>query len=347
LLIVNAITPDRGWSPIQHMVAMAGELLDCKVVAADRSRPSAAAKMLSILRKRRRNGAGDETCLLVCTGPADLVFLLNMENWRSRFRHMAAWIIDSFWLDHIPRSVLRSSPFDQYFVTSLEDVDPWKQTTGVPTSWLPWGTDALGLGHGGPDRAWDVTRVGRQPPEWDGDAEVGAAAAVLGIRHRGRPDSTGMDSVQNQKMMMTKVYGNTKYILAFSNAVNCESNNHPTREYLTGRWVDSLAGGAIVAGVAPRGPNTDNLLWPGATLELGGIRREEGLLMLAASLKQWTPDRAARNYRMALKRLDWRWRFKTLAEACEVHSEPLARELKLLEQQIARLPVPAGSPQDV
>jgi hypothetical protein len=342
LLIVNAITTDRGWSPIQHMVALAGELLDCEVITADRSAPSAAAKMLSILRKRRR-GAGDETCLLICTAPGDLLFLLNLEDWRSRFRHVSAWVIDCFWLNYFPRTILRSNPFDHFFVTSLEDVDAWRQLTGVTTTWLPWGTDAVGLGQGGAARAWDVTRVGRQPPEWDNDAEVGQAAALLGISHRGRPDSTGLNAVQNQKMMMTTVYANTKYLLAFSNAVNRDPNNHPTREYLTGRWVDGLAGGAVIAGVAPRGSNTENLLWPGATLELGGIRRGEGLRVLADALEQWTPDVAAHNYRMALQRLDWRWRFKSIAEICAVQSGPLAREIKSLEAQLGQVPAAAGA----
>jgi hypothetical protein len=346
LLIVNAITPDRGWSPIQHMVGIAGELLDCTVVAADRSKPSAAAKILSLLRQRSRNGSGDETCLLICTGAPDLQFLLNIENWRERFRYVAAWIIDSFWLEHIPKVVRLSSPFDHFFVTSLEDVELWQKITRVPTTWLPWGTDALGLGHGGARREWDVTRVGRQPPEWDNDLDAGAAAESLGIRHRGRPDSTGLDSLQNQKLMM-KAYGDTKYVLAFSNAVNRDPNNHPTREYLTGRWVDALGSGAIVAGVAPRGPNTDSLLWPGATLELGGVRRSEGLQVLDSALKKWTPDMAATNYRLALKRLDWRWRFKTLADVCEIRSAALSRELKLLEEQIARLAAPPVSPLDI
>jgi hypothetical protein len=345
LLIVNAITTDRGWSPIQHMVSIAGELLDCEVMTADRSKPSAAARMLSILHKRPRHRRGDETCLLVCTGPSDLMFLLNIGNWRTRFRYVAAWIIDSFWLEHIPRSILHSKPFDHFFVTSLEDVELWRQKTGVPTTWLPWGTDALGLGQGEAARHWDVTRVGRQPPEWDNDPEVTSSAAMLGIRHRGRPDSTGLNAVQNQKLMMT-VYGDTKYILAFSNAVNRDPNNHPTREYVTGRWVDALGCGAIVAGVAPRGPNTDGLLWPGATLELGGIRRSAGLQILASAVQGWQPDMAVTNYRMALKRLDWRWRFKTLADVCEIRPVPLARELKLLEEQIARVTANStGAPQ--
>ena len=138
-------------------------------------------------------------------------------------------------------------------------------------------------------------------------------------------------------MLMMKAYGAAKFTLAFSNVVNRDPNNHPTREYLTGRWVDALGSGSVVAGVAPRGPNSDRLLWAGATLELGSVRRSEGLQVIAAALKQWTPETAAANYQMALRRLDWRWRFKVLAEVCGIRSAVLALELQLLEERIAGL----------
>ena len=336
MLIVNATHHDRGWSPIQHMVAIAGELFDSEVVAAETRKVSRTARISSVLRQRIRNGAGDEACLLVCTGPSDLWAILNIENWRKRFRYLAAWVIDSFWLDHIPRSIRLRNSFDHFFVTSLEDVDLWRKTTGVATTWLPWGTDALRLGQGGAHRDWDLMRVGRQPSEWEDDLDAAVAAESLGIRYRGRPDSSGFNTLQNQKLMMN-AYGATKFTLAFSNAVNRDPNNHPTREYLTGRWVDALACGSIVAGIAPQGPNTDGLLWAGATLELGSVRRSEGLQVVAAALRQWTPDMAATNYQMALRRLDWRWRFKTLAEVCGVRSAPLTQDLQLLEERIAGL----------
>jgi hypothetical protein len=260
--------------------------------------------------------------------------ILNIENWRRRFRHLLAWIIDSFWLDHIPMPIRFRNPFDHIFVTSLEDVDRWKAITGAPITWLPWGTDALRLGRCGAQREWDLMRVGRQPPEWEDDFDAAGAAKALGIRYRGRPDSKGSSALDNEKLMMD-AYGASKFTLAFSNAVNCDPNNHPTREYLTGRWVDALGCGSIVAGVAPRGPNSDALLWPGATLEFGSVRRSEGLSVIAAALSSWTPEIAAANHQMALRRLDWRWRFKALAETCGIRSAPLARELKLLEERIA------------
>ena len=346
MLIVNAIPHELGWSPIQHMVAIAGELLDCEVVTVDRRTPSSTTKILSVLRKRDRKVAVDEACLLVCTGPAHLLTLLNIENWRKRFRYLAAWIIDSFWLDHIPRSIRLYNPFDHIFVTTLEDVDRWKAITGVATTWLAWGTDAFRLGQGGAHRDWDLTRVGRQPPEWEYDLDAAFAAESLGIKYRGRPDTSDLNPLQNQKLMMN-AYGASKFILAFSNAVNCDPNNHPTREYLTGRWVDALGCGSIVAGVAPRSPTTKALLWAGATLELGSVRRNEGLQVVAAALRQWKPDLAATNYQMALKQLDWRWRLKALANVFGIRPAPLTQELQLLEERIAQLATPPRSPRDI
>jgi hypothetical protein len=336
VLIVNAIHHDRGWSPIKHMLALAGELFECDIVPADPREPSKMARISSILRQRIRNGSGDETCLLVCSGPADLWSVLNMGNWRRRFRYLAAWVIDSFWLEHIPRTIRLRNPFDHIFVTSLEDVDQWKSIARVGVTWLPWGTDALRLGRGGGFRDWDLTRVGRQPAEWENDIESSTAAEAFGIKYRGRPDGGALDALQNQKFMMD-AYGSTKFTLAFSNVVNRDPNNHPTREYLTGRWVDALACGSTVAGVAPRGANTDQLLWPGATLELGGVGRHAGLRVLAAALAQWSPGLAAKNHEMALKRLDWRLRFKDLAKLYDIRSPRLTTELGLLDERIAAL----------
>jgi hypothetical protein len=334
VLIANLVPDEIGWSPIQHMVTLASELLDARVVKLDRRTPSRTRKLLSVLNRRAKRGNAMESCLMICPGPADLLKVLDIQDWRRRFKFLAAWIIDSYWLDHIPMSIRLSNPFDHFFVTSLDDLDAWKKITGVPTTWLPWGTDALRLGRGASHREWDITRVGRQPPEWDDDLPVTQAAESLSIKYAGRPSMNGLSPLQNLEFLM-KVYGNSKYILAFSNSVNPEDYTHPTRQYLTGRWVDALGCGATVAGIAPRGPGTDELLWPGATLDLGSIRRTEGLEVLAAALKRWTMENAAKNNLMALKKLDWRWRYKVLAEAFGFSPAPLVRELKLLQDRIA------------
>jgi hypothetical protein len=334
VLILNSIPEARGWSPIQHMILLAAEIFDAQVIPVDNRQPSSFRKAFSFLQKRSADRPSQEPCLHVCTGPSDLAKILNIRDWRKRFGPIGAWVIDSFWTDHIPRMMPFGNLFDFFFVTSLEDLDTWKQLTGVPTTWLPWGTDALRLGSGAPFRNWDITRVGRQPPEWEEDQSAAQAAARLGINYRPRPASVGLNTVQNQRLMMD-VYGDTKYVLAFSNAVNPEPYTHPTRQYLTGRWVDGLAGGAVLAGVPPKEESIHQLLWQGATLDFDTIRLDLGLKALATALPHWKPELALNNYAMALRKLDWRWRFKVLADSFGLRPVLLENELNLLKERIA------------
>jgi len=338
VLIVNCIPDAHGWSPIQYMVSLAAELMDAQVLNIANDKPSNISKIWSILNGRSRNPRTHASCMLICTGPGDLIRFLDIHDWRRRFEYLTAWIIDSFWLNHIPMTLRISKPFDHLFVTSEEDADQWKKRTRTPVAWIPWGTDALRLGGSADNREYDATRVGRQPPEWDDDLVALNDAKSFGIKYRGRPNGDGLTTLENHRLLM-KVYGNSKYIIAFSNAVNPENYTHPRREYLTGRWVDAIGCGAIVAGVTPRGRNTEELLWSGATLDFGSTHRNTGLPILAEALKDWRPEMAVNNHKMALKKLDWRWRFRRIAEVIGISPLRLTAELDLLRERIEHLPI--------
>jgi len=312
MLIFSCILDSSGWSPVHQLVSLAARVLQAEIITADRRSPAFASRLATMLRRRERGRADRESCLFICQGPSDLMRLATIDGWRHRFDFLAAWIIDSFWLEHIPRSIRWARPFDRFFVTSSEDVDRWRKLTGVPVTWLPWGSDVLNQGSCRPDRPWDLTRVGRQPAQWNDDCSAAEAARLHGIAYRGRVPGSTLTALQNQQVMM-RVYGETKFILAFSNAANPEVYTHPTREYLTGRWVDALAAGAVVAGIAPRGADARALLWPGATLELDDISRNRGLEIIAEAVRSWNPETAQRNFRLALERLDWRWRLEVIA----------------------------------
>ena len=333
LLIVNCIPEHQGWTPIQHLVSLAARLLEAEVVNLPGTHPSWTRKALAVIHPRRRSARASQSCLFVGAGAADLVKIANIAQWRHRFGFLSAWIIDSFWVDHMPRVIRLARPFDHFFVTSLEDVDTWRRVTRTPTTWLPWGSDVLDFGGQNQQRPWDLTRVGRQPPQWEDDQAAASAAEALGIRYRGRPQSAGLSTLQNFGLMM-EAYRNTKYTLAFSNLVNSEMYTHPTRDYLTGRWVDSLACGSTVAGVSPRGTSALQLLWPGATLEFGSIERRHGLEVMASALQTWTPRQAESNYCMALQKLDWRWRLKIIAQMLPSMPRTLTEELTKLESRI-------------
>lgn len=332
MLIVYRQADDPGWHPITHMVRLAARSLGAELLLIDDRRWPTRLEQMTALAPRRR---GVEPCLVVCRYPYDLTELILVPGWRRRFKAVAAWIIDSFWTDRLPRLARQVRLYDHLFVTTEEDVPEWERLTRTPTTHLPWGSDVLRLGSGGGERQVDLLRVGRQPPEWEDDGSTAPACQDTGIRFAGRPPFSPRPEEAMPRLMAT--YAESKFVLAFSNAVNPTAYTHPVREYLTGRWVDALACGAVVAGVAPAAPDARRLLWPGATLELGGVRRDEGLRVIAQALQAWGPDRPRLNHRNALERLDWRWRFQAIASTLGHRAPQLDAELAELRSAIQEI----------
>ncbi|MBI5071123.1 MAG: hypothetical protein HZB56_23135 [Deltaproteobacteria bacterium] len=273
---------------------------------------------------RRRDA---EPCLLLCAGPEDLGSLLLVEGWRH-LGPVVAWVIDSFWTERIPALARYAGLVDRCFVTTAEDAPAWRRALGRPVEWLPWGTDALRLGSARADRSFDVLRTGRQPPEWDLDEATGAACRAAGLRFQGRP--AWRDDADESQRWLLEHYGQARFSLAFSNLASPAGYTHPTRDYLTARWTDALAAGATVAGIAPAAPSVRELLWPGATLELGTVGRAEGIRLIGEAVRCWRPEQSARNARLARERLDWRWRLEVLAGALGVAAPALRAELREL-----------------
>jgi len=320
-----------GWSPILHMVKLAVRLLDAELIVLEYKTPDILQKLSALLLNRRRNING-EKLLFICPSPKELPVIFQIPNIRKRFDFIAAWVIDSFWIDRIPRTIKASKYFDHFFITSKEDIPQWERMTKTSVSWLPWGTDALGLGGYNGDRKWDLRRVGRQPIEWDDDGLTEKSCSENNIKFQGRPELFD-EQIQNQKALMA-IYQQSKLVLAFSNTANPTGYTHPIRSYLTGRWADTLACGGIVAGIAPADPSNKELLWDGATLELGTIKREEGLTVIKEALANWSPKQAEYNYKQSLQRLDWRWRFVEIAKIFQVQPQKLFDEIKLLKLKI-------------
>jgi hypothetical protein len=321
LLIAYRSPSGLGWHPITAMARLAARLLEADLLLLPSGRePSRLAKLGALLQRRR----GGEPCLLLCSGPEDLDSLLLVPGWR-RLGPVLAWVIDSFWMNRLPGLARHGAAIDAFFVTTEEDVPAWRRATGRPVHWLPWGTDALRLGSARADRPVDLLRTGRQPPEWDDDEASGAACQAAGVRFQGRP--SGRDDADENQRWLLECYGRARFSLAFSNLANPAGYTHPLRDYLTARWTDALAAGATVAGIAPVAPCVTSLLWPGATLELGTTRRAAGLGLLAEAVQAWRPAQAALNARLALQRLDWRWRLEVLAGALGVRPAALQAEL--------------------
>jgi hypothetical protein len=337
MVIVYSLAPGPGWHPVTHMVRLAAELLEATVVTLPgEARPGLPARLAS-LRPRRRDG---EPCLLVCAGPPQIETLLLVERWRQRFGPLVAWVIDSFWTGWIPWTTRIARHVDRYFVTNEEEVEEWRRRTRTPTACLPWGTDALRLGSAAPDRPVDLLRFGRQPPGWEDDGATAAACQARGLSFAGRP-AGHEDATEGERMLMGSL-ARAKFTLSFTNRVSPSVQTHPTREYLTARWVDALAAGATVAGIPPRCRAASELLWPGALLDLGTTDRDEGLAGVAEAVRDWTPERARTNRRRALERLDWRWSLRAVADALGLAAAPLRADLERIREAL-RADAPPGA----
>jgi hypothetical protein len=321
-----------GWQPIDYMAGLAAHLLGARITAVDSRSPKRGVwDRIRSLQPRKR---GAEPCLLILPAPAALYLPQLLVDWQGRYGHVAAWVIDSFWEEWIPRLATYSRSFDHFFVTNPEDLTPWRRKTPTPVSVLPWGTDALDLGCGSGDRETDLLRVGRQPSQWEDDAANAAAAAQCGIRYVGRPPLIE-DAKANQEGLM-RAFGKSRYTLCFSNTIDRLGYTHKRREYVTARWMDALASGAVVAGIAPRCEVVRQLFWPEALLELGTTDRRAGLKTVHSMLQEWTPTIPWRNHHYALARLDWRWRFKTIAQHFGLAAPKLHAELGEISRKLER-----------
>jgi len=263
--------------------------------------------------------------------------MLLVQNWRKDYGRIVAWVFDSFWTNWIPPWIRASRIFDHMFVTEREDLNTWRQKLRAPVDWLPWGSDVLNLGSSNPMREIDLVRFGRQPKEWNDDLVNAQACQSLGLNFHGRPPSF-RDATDNERGLMGML-SNSKFALAFSNRVSPEGHTHREREYITGRWTDALASGATVAGIPPRSESVHSLMWPEALLDIGTVVQAEGLKVIASAAREWSPERAQVNYIRSLETFDWRWRFKTLADALETRSSKLDSELARL-QSLIRSPQP-------
>ncbi len=319
----------EGYHCVFHMARLAAELLNGQLVVVPPGYPTLIDKLGGILLPRKGLRS---SCLLICPSPADLTSILLVQNWRKTFSRIVAWVFDSFWTDWIPPWVRASRIFDHVFVTEREDLNTWRRMIHAPVDWLPWGSDVLNLGSSNPARPIDVLRFGRQPKEWDDDLANARLCQSSGIAFHGRPQSFG-DATDNERGLMGTL-SQTKFTLAFSNRVSPGTQTHPKREYITGRWTDSLASGATVAGVPPRSESVQSLLWPEALLDIGTVNQTEGLEVIGSMARSWTPDRARLNYVRSLEILDWRLRLKTIAEALGAHPLQLETELARLTKVV-------------
>ena len=253
---------------------------------------------------------------------------------RPGIRRLHAWVIDSFWWEWIPRAA-RSDWYDRLYVTDRQDVDTWASASPAEVSVLPWGADALAAIESVETKDIDLLRVGRQPAAWDDDATVAEVAALHGLAFHGRPAFGA--SASEASRALHSAYRRSRAVLAFHNLASPAPYVHGSRTYLTGRWVDALAHGALVVGRAPTSATAREIVPEWATVEIDPHSLEPGMRAIAGALADWSPRTAKRIQEHAARELDWRWRLRTIAADLDRATPVLDEEIARLERQAARL----------
>lgn len=320
----------RGWGQIENLAILAATELDAELHRHTASSEYSRMHVARTLVPPRRDAKSDRVAIVIAPQPAHLNAILAAPHWRQQYRTVVGWVIDSFWTDRVPRVARSTSYYDHLFVMDPDDIEPWRTQIAATVSALPWGADVLGMPFSS-ERTMDLQRIGRQPDAWDDDNVTAAAAEALGLTFAGRPPFGSNDEASAS--LADGAAANAKFVLAFSNRAHQSSYTHPTREYVTGRWLDALAAGASVAGIAPRTAVADALFWPGACLDFPSVELHEGLAVVQDAVSAWTPGDARRNRRLALERLDWRHRLKELAGRAELTTPRLDASLRKVAEE--------------
>lgn len=345
---VWCVTPEAsgGWSPVTALAHLAARLLEADLRGIHPTRPYGRVRKAASLAPRRR-GAGP-ALLLIASQPGDLLRLADARVLLGGFRRVEAWIIDSFWDDLLPRFARERRTIDRLWITDAELVGDYSRRMRVPVSWAPWGTDALARWEeaaAGAElssvRNIDVHRLGRQPAAWNDDATNEALFARHGLTYAGRFPGHPTDGLANQRAVIAEL-SRSRVVLASSNLASPSEYTHPEREYLTARFTDSMACGAIVAGAIPR-CRAASLLPAEGLVDIDVSSREAGVDEIVTAARSWTPEIAGRLRRAALERLDWRWRIAEIAESLELRPVTLDAEMARLR---AAMEAPGAEPDE-
>ncbi|WP_067781925.1 glycosyltransferase [Actinomyces vulturis] len=298
-----------GWEPISRLAEKMTKYFSGNLFTLSDSGVTKIDKIFSCLPISR----GGDFLIVLSPIPEHLLYARRFLRRQGNYKTIVAWVIDSWWDNRIPKSFKYLSFFDHVYVTELEMVSIWRALFSSTVSWLPLGSDVLSevLGMNS-KKTIDLQRIGRQPVLWDDDVSLELVAKRIGLTFRGRPpfSDNSQKSIENVLMANREA----KRVLAFSNLMSPANYTHPNREYVTSRWLDALACGAKVVGVRPREEGSDDLLWDGATLDIPVDDVERGLQMIKEDISREEPGAARERQLEALKRFDWAWRFKQIAD---------------------------------
>jgi hypothetical protein len=269
-------------------------------------------RLLGRFHRLRDVYADAELLLVVARAPSDLGMLNSLADARKRFCKIAGYVIDSYFTEGFESSVLS---YDHIFTTTQEGADFVRTKYGVSSSVLRQGFDCLTWASIDPDRSIDLIGFGRQPASYHREFQRSFHASHSNFLYLHSPIGAKVGSaVWEERPMMLKLLQRSKISLAFHLLVEPEEARPRAANFVTSRWLESLAAGCIVVGKRPLGEMAAEMFgWPNALIELPDAPSEATeLINTLAGDAKFLRETRTRNVIEMCRRHDWRYRIRDI-----------------------------------
>ncbi|MFW0184682.1 glycosyltransferase family 1 protein [Rothia sp. CCM 9418] len=338
--LIVAVPDDAGWAIIRKASTLLGEYLGVTPHFVDVH--SSLSRKTKLLAQVPKPSIGKKKALVIAYDPGQLNAIAQSHLFLRRYQEVYGWVIDSFWTERIPAIAKQNRVYKKIFITDFEDIVEWNKAGVKNVSCVPWGTDVwsnieerLNI-----HKSTDLLRVGRQPQAWDNDSITEQKAHSHHLHFEGRPPFG--KNAQESERFLQESYQRAKVVLAFSNKVSPAPYTHPTKEYITGRWLDALSWGCFVAGRLPNTEVARRFFAVESCWDISPHDVDEGLETISAQLLGKDDSSYHKNIIHALKNLDWRHRFQQLCQEMNVQSHTLVYDIQKIDDFLCQY----SSPED-
>ncbi|MGB4776942.1 glycosyltransferase family protein [Microbacterium sp.] len=279
--------------------------------------------------------------------PHEVTALPYLRDVLDRARTKVAFIVEMYMPD-LPKQadhIRQLQGFDHIFVFTRDVIPHIEDITGVPTSFLPTGVDALMFAppRDAPTRFIDVMSYGRRILATH-DALVGATAR--GDLHYFYDTVHGpfdvQDHWQHRLALAQSLHRSRHTIIHRNNDAESRVQRTGGEETLSNRLFEAATAGTVILGSAPQTPDFERYFdWPDALIQVPTPNAR--VVDLVRELAQ-EPERLARASRSGtvagLRGFDWAYRWKEVLDVVGIDALPAYHDrVRRLQQRAAEFVV--------
>ena len=265
----------------------------------------------------------------------EIYSLAFVPNWRERSRRAACFITETG-LDQLPNYQIELlSAFDHLFLGSEYGVEELGRMTGRPCTYLPIAVDVLRFAAAEiEERPIEICNIGRRSPtthqalmEYADQQKkfyyydtVAASGADLKDR------TFRVDCPQDHRRMLANILKRSGYYIANKGHIDRPELLNG-REFISGRYYEGAAAGAIMIGEAPRSEQFEKQFdWPDAVIHIPFHSSDIGdiLTELNSDTERLRTARRS-NAREAALRHDWLYRIQRVFDILGLEHTDLMR----------------------